>query len=224
MKTNPGLASSIQTQNTSNYKLHCITIHPSQPYVAYAIFPTSDEITSSGHPDDYGAIVVQHLYSRQIMYSMNFGDLVALLVKEDLSFSPSKVHKLIKEQLCGGYSSSSSSGSSKVVQYIEFMDPSTIYWNGFDSNEEEQSSGDESSSDNSPVNRRYSYLMVQFQSRILILNLRQDHVSIFNTTTTTATNMKSTASSIYTPIIADMTAESLTAARSRSEHQYHPML
>jgi hypothetical protein len=132
------------------------------------------------------------------LYSINFGDLVAALVKEDLSFSPSKVHKLIKEVLCGGYSSV----SSKVVQYIEFIDPSTIYWNGFDCVQKEND--DESSAKDGP--KRYSYLMVQFQSRILILNLRQDHVSIVNTT-----NIKS-PSSLYTPIIADITAESLTAA------------
>ena len=133
---------------TCPHKIHLVTVHPSQPYVTYLITPEGPE-----KKQHLKSIVVQHIHTQQIVYHKSLGEIASLLSDYDLLAKTSKdrQHKIVKDL--------------GRLQHLDFYDPSTLYWSGHTA----PASKTPSEIDNS----RFNYLVVQFTSRILILNLRK---------------------------------------------------
>jgi hypothetical protein len=80
----------------------------------------------------------------------------------------SKMFKFAKDQL-------------GKLQYLQFLDPSSLYWSGFATPPKDHVADDDDAAASSQT-PPWSQLLVQFQHRILILNLCQNAASIFSQT------------------------------------------
>ena len=179
------------------HKVHLVTIHPSQPLVTYLLVPEGTDGASGNKSSKKSmypkSVIVQHLKTRQVIYSISLGDIATQLFQLDVlgdeKLTASRQAKLLKDL--------------GQVQGLQFVDPSTLYWSGFyewapgqqnsssssfgrssSSNGQEFSPGDftmnggssRSSSSNNhidPLFLRFSYVVVQFTNRIIVLNIRK---------------------------------------------------
>mmetsp|Transcript_14043 Transcript_14043/g.33968 ORF Transcript_14043/g.33968 Transcript_14043/m.33968 type:complete len:1243 (-) Transcript_14043:96-3824(-) len=141
------------TPRTSTHKQQITTMHPSQPLLAYLLVPAEErdkKILSK-------SIVVQNSKTRAVVASVTLSELVSSLYNIDTMSDKAteKQHRVLRDL---GH-----------VQRLEFFDPSTLYWSGHGTVKRHQE-----------LEQRWSYLFVQFQSSIVILNLRRHSVSITN--------------------------------------------
>ncbi|KAL3923138.1 MAG: hypothetical protein SGILL_001830 [Bacillariaceae sp.] len=220
-KTYPSAgAASASASGNSNFKLLHVTLHPAEPLVAYLLENSGDfshNVTSSsvGNHENVTEtlqkwIVVQHSQTQQVVWSMSVGEIAAALLSSngkvdsttttastaDLLLSKTgeaRIYKFVKEQL-------------GKLQHLSFIDPSSLYWSGFANAPND--SGTEEDNSNTPAKPlRWSHLMVQFQSRILILNLRQNAASIF-----AHSILRNNNDAIFAPILANISADSLSSS------------
>jgi len=160
----------------SPFKLHLITVHSSYPLVTYLVVPEGNE--KKKFPK---TIVVQHVETNEVVYSLTLGDLASLLFSYDVVSQGEEVgstqHRILQEL--------------GQVQRLDFFDPATLYWSGH---------GVSVSSEDTV--QRWSYLLVQLQSRLVMVNLRQNSVTV-------AKGMSTDPSSVFSPVVADIKHELL---------------
>ena len=166
---------------THPHKMHLITVHPSQPFLSYLLVPEGPDKKSM-----LKSIVVHHVATRQILWIMSLGDIAAALFDIDpLSKSAGpKQQKALKDL-------------GRVLR-LDFADPSTLYWTGFHGGTASGVSPHETTT------VRWSYLLIQFTNRILIVNLRRQSAVV----------AKSPASSqqphiVVKPLLGHVTQEAL---------------
>jgi hypothetical protein len=172
------LAKSIPTSapRASPFKIHLITLHPNLPLIAYVLEPEGAD--KKNLPK---SVIVQHIKTRAILWTKTIGELASTLFDYDVlsKTAEQRQHKLVKDL--------------GQVQRLEFFDPSTLYW-----------SGHGASSGPQDVGKRWSYLLVQLQNRLLIVNLRQHSISIAKPAPSPTDD-----SAVFQPILAHITQESL---------------
>lgn len=160
----------------SPFKLHLFTVHSSQPLVTYLIVPEGPE--RNKFPK---AIVVQHTLTKEVVYSATLGELASHLYNYEIVSQGESLQSMQQKLLQDlGH-----------VQRLDFFDPSTLYW-----------SGHGVMVTPSDTIQRWSYIIVQVKSRILILNLRQK-------ATTVAVGMPAIPENVFSPVIADIRQEVL---------------
>lgn len=175
------------SSRSSPFKLHLITVHPNLPLVTYLIVPEGGN-DKKKYPK---TIVVQHVQTKQVLYSLTLGELASILfnydavIKDESDPIAIKQHKALKNL--------------GQVQRLDFFDPSTLYWSGHGTLSGPQDAG-----------KRWSYLLVQLQSRLVIVNLRQQSVVIAKGIIPSI----KTEEHIFQPVIANITQDSLGAAMS----------
>lgn len=177
------LTKSVPTSAPRNspFRLTLVTVHSSQPFVAYLMVPEGND--KRHRPK---TLVVQHAKTRAILWTMTLGELASTLYNYEV------VHK--------GSSEAATAKQARIlkelgeVQRMDFFDPSSLYW-----------SGNGAVSDPTESEKRWSYLLVQLQSRVVIVNLRQQSVSI-------AKNIQSDGKveeKIFQPLLTSITQDSL---------------
>lgn len=138
------------------------TLHPVLPWVAYTI---EDDVVSSGAAGQQQYqqlnVVVQNVTTQQILWHMNWMDLAACLYGER---NPSKLPAATK-----------SLGSTIIS--LAFLDPSSVYWSGMSvaSSTPNTSAADGNNNNNNMPH--FTWLAVQTNSRVLVLQLRQSQYS-----------------------------------------------
>eukprot|EP00934_Nitzschia_sp_Nitz4_P002940 Nitzschia sp. Nitz4//scaffold15_size197535//123755//127659//NITZ4_001590-RA/size197535-augustus-gene-0.214-mRNA-1//1//CDS//3329537751//2930//frame0 len=169
----------------SPFKMHFITVHPSEPLVAFLIVPDGIENKKKLQK----ALVVQHTKTREIIWSMTFGDVVSalfdfgLVSKGSSEAQAAKQQKFLKDL--------------GEVQQIDFFDPASLYW-----------SGNATVSGPQDLSKRWSLLLVQFQTRIVIFNLRRNAPSIVKTSMGDPSMADKNA---FQPVIDSITSDALGA-------------
>lgn len=164
----------------SPFKLHLIKVHPNQPLITYLIVPEGNDKKKIPK-----TIVVQHVQTKQVLYTVTLGELASILFnydvvsKDDSDAIATKQHKALKNL--------------GQVQRLDFFDPSTLYWSGHGTLSGPQDAGS-----------RWSYLLIQLQSRLVIVNLRQQSVAI-----TKGIPSVKTEENVFQPVIANITQDSL---------------
>ena len=160
----------------SPFKLHLLTVHLSQPLVTYLVVPEGND--RKKFPK---TIVVQHTETKEVVFSLTLGDLASILFNYDVvsqgEMIGSTQHRVLQEL--------------GRVQRLDFFDPSTLYWSGH---------GVKVSSQDTV--QRWSYLLVQLQSRLVIVNLRQNAVTI-------AKGILPDPSHVFSPVVAEIKHEFL---------------
>ena len=189
------------TARTVPHKVHLVTIHPSQPLVAYLLVPdgNTDAIKKKYHPK---SVVVQHLKTRQVVYQISLNDITTTLFELDVlsKAAPPRQSKLLKDL--------------GQVQGLQFVDPSTLYWSGFMEWGQQRgkdgvggdgmANGGSTTSSGGAAMQRFSYLFVQFTNRIIILNLRRGSTHIVTQ------NRKPSMPKTFLPIQAHITQEMIS--------------
>lgn len=130
------------------------------------------------------SVVVQHAKTRAVVWSMTLGEMTSNLFDYDV-LSKTAEHRQHKILKDLGQ-----------VQRLDFFDSSTLYW-----------SGNGTISSPNDVGKRWNYLFVQMTNRLVICNLRRHSVPI-------ATPPSKTLETLYKPILAHITQESLGAGIS----------
>lgn len=166
----------------SPFKLHLITVHPNQPLLAYLIVPEGND--KRKFPK---TIVVQHVHTKEVIYSMTLDDLASTLHGYGIVAKGTAESLLMKQQ--------KALKDLGKVQRLDFFDPSTLYWSGHGAHSGPQDAG-----------KRWSYLLVQLQSQIVILNLRQHAVAIARGL---PNGSSKTDEKIFQSVIANVTQDSL---------------
>ena len=173
---------------SSPFRLQLITVHLSQPLVAYLLIPDGGSSHDQKKNTLPKTVVVQHIKTRTVLYSISLGEIASMLFDVDVlaNTSKQKQQELVKQL--------------GQPQRLDFFDPSTLYWNGHGS----VPMGAEKS-------QRWTYLMVQFTNRVLMVNLRKHSISILpNKHQATL----SSADSIFKPIVANISQDSLSGVMS----------
>lgn len=176
------LAKSVPTSTprTCPFNLQCVCIHPSRPLMAYSLVPDGPDRRE--YPE---SVVVQHAKTRAVMWSMSIGEMASMLFEYEVvadRMSEQRQHKFLKEM--------------GQIQRLDFFDPSTLYW-----------SGHGAIGSPAELEKRWSYLFVQFTNRIVICNLRQHSVSL-------ATSKADAKGTPYKSLLAHITRDSLGAGIS----------
>lgn len=141
-------------------KMQLITVHPSQPLVAYYLEQDHAASTNSGAtsndnsanlpPTTVKLIQVQHLQTRNVLWTCYLSDLAAMLFDYDpLDVDAAKKFPAAIKTL--GH-----------IQSMQFFDPSTLYFSGMADPVE-----------HNVAVERWQTLLVQFDRRIVLLNLRK---------------------------------------------------
>lgn len=174
---------------TTTFKIHLITLHPVQPLVVYLLVP--EGLDRKAVPQ---SIVVQNVRSRQVVWSTTLGDVASSIFDYDVLAAgvEAKQQKILKEL--------------GDVQRLDFLDPSTLYWSGYgttSSTTPTDGGGDDPNQQEQP--QRWNHLMVQFKSRILILNMRQPSGSLVSNTVSGGNGESNTYSSSWSFIEANIT-------------------
>ncbi len=138
----------------SPFELHLLTVHPSQPLITYLIVPEGND--KKKFPK---VIVVQHVKTKEIIYSLTLEDLASILFEYEVVSKGTGEAIIAKQQ--------KALKDLGKVQRLDFFDPATLYWSGHGTITGPQDTG-----------KRWSYLLVQLQNQILIVNLRRKAVVI----------------------------------------------
>ncbi|KAG7336508.1 hypothetical protein IV203_038853 [Nitzschia inconspicua] len=209
LKTHP---SSGIVNNPTNQKIKLVTLHPEQPIVAYVLEGdnvSSNTATTSSSSSDASSqllqkwIVVQHQHSRQVLWNMSVGEIASQLL--------SSKKESAADLLLGGETKLQRFAKDSLgrITRLEFLDPSSLYWNGFGTAPGSLNEEDALPSTAAPLSslHSWSYLMVQFQTRILIFNLRRHASGVF------PPNSGNKGDAIAS-IVTNITADSLASASS----------
>ena len=147
-------ASCAQDPPTPPAKMQLLTVHPSQPLVAYYLEEHKPESPST----PVKLIQVQHLQTRNVLWTCYLTDLASML----FDYEP-VAHDAIKKF------PPAMKTLGQVIS-MQFFDPSTLYFTGMA----------DPASDASVFGQveRWQTLLVQFDKRIVMLNLRKGPASV----------------------------------------------
>lgn len=109
------LSKSVPTSTPRHHahKINLVTVHPSQPLIAYLIVPEGPEKKTQ-----LKSIIVQHAKTRKVIWHMSLGEMASTLFDYDVlsKTAKEKQAKILKDL-------------GKVLR-LDFLDPSTLYWSG----------------------------------------------------------------------------------------------
>lgn len=167
--------------------MQLITIHPSQPLVAYYMEDQPDPVNTTSGGSVAGphvavkVIQVQHLQTRNVLWTCYLSDLASMLFDYD---------PVAKDAAKKFPSAMKTLGQ---IQSMQFFDPSTLYFNGM---------ADPVDNTGNAV-ERWQTLLVQFDKRIVLLNLRKGPSSI----ALLPPGKGRAARNYYSPILCHLTKE-----------------
>lgn len=193
-KADPSSCASDPPTPPNKNRMQFLTVHPSQPLVAYymedysgssaaaaasntttnytaanatagsaaAGSASSSSTTSNKPPPPVKLIQVQHLQTRNVLWTCYLSDLASMLFDYDPLADDAAAKFPHAMKTLGN------------LQSMQFFDPSTLYFTGMaDSNHSSSSNSNSTASDASDSVERWQTLLVQFDTRILMLNLRK---------------------------------------------------
>jgi hypothetical protein len=163
-------------------KMQLLTVHPSQPLVAYYL-EESQVTTAAGStplPAPVMLIQVQHLQTRNVLWSCYLSDLASMLFDYD-PMAKDAVKKFPHAIKTLGQ-----------IQAMKFFDPSTLYFSGM-----------ADPTDGQVGVERWQTLLVQFDKRIVMLNLRKGPSSV----ALLPPGKGRAARNFYSPILCHLTKE-----------------
>ncbi|CAB9515767.1 peptidase S8 and S53, subtilisin, kexin, sedolisin [Seminavis robusta] len=167
-------------------RMQLLTVHPSQPLVAYYMeehqtLPTATS-PATPLPAPIKVIQVQHLQTRNVLWSVYLSDMASMLFDYD-PMAKDAVKKFPHAIKTLGQ-----------IQSMQFFDPSTLYFSGMaDPADQATVAGVE----------RWQTLLVQFDKRIVMLNLRKGPSSV----ALMPPGKGRAARNFYSPILCHLTKE-----------------
>jgi hypothetical protein len=168
-------------------RMQLLTIHPSQPLVAYYLEDQPDPINVSSGSSVAGqnmpvkVIQVQHLQTRNVLWTCYLSDLASMLFDYD-PVAKDAARKFPNAMKTLGQ-----------IQSMQFFDPSTLYFTGM---------ADPVDNTGNAV-ERWQTLLVQFDKRIVMLNLRKGPASV----ALLPPGKGRAARNYYSPILCHLTKE-----------------
>jgi hypothetical protein len=171
-------ASCAQDPPTPPAKMQLLTVHPSQPLVAYYL----EEPQPHAPLTSVKLLQVQHLQTRNVLWTCYLTDLASMLFDYDpiAHDATKKFGHAIK--------------TLGVLQSLSFFDASTLYFSGM---------ADPSDASLFGQVERWQTLLVQFDKRIVMLNLRKGPASI----ALLPPGKGRAARNFYSPILCHLTKE-----------------
>lgn len=203
-------SSSGSSSSSTPFKVCLIHVHPCQPVIAYLVVPSGPSAGGAGvagggvqggghnHPGTGGGqVVVQHVHTRQVLFRTSLGEIASHLSSGNDNVPATGQQQQQQQQRQAKFLKDLG-----AVQRLDLVDPSTLYWGGY--------LGDGNGVGPRPPPQRWFYLLVQFQNRIVVLNLRRHGLGLMmNGNAGGIGSIGKAATAPFVPILADITPASL---------------